>query len=79
MAEFILYGTAGCHLCEDAERVLAAAGIAHASLDIADDPQLLTRFGLLIPVLQHADSGQQLNWPFAAGAAMEFYQATAGC
>ncbi|WKJ90351.1 glutaredoxin family protein [Methylomonas montana] len=64
MVDFILFGTAGCHLCEEAEALLTAAGIGFDSKDIIDDEQCQQQYGLLIPVLLHQASGQQLNWPF---------------
>jgi hypothetical protein len=32
-------------------------------VDIADSDELFERYGLLIPVLRHAD-GRELRWPF---------------
>ncbi|AMK76849.1 MULTISPECIES: glutaredoxin family protein [Methylomonas] len=64
MAEFILFGTEGCHLCEEAEELLAAAGLDFKSQDIMASEQWQTDYGLLIPVLWHAQSRSQLNWPF---------------
>lgn len=32
--------------------------------DIADNEQLLTRYGTRIPVLQRLDTKQELDWPF---------------
>lgn len=64
MADFILFGTDGCHLCEEAEALLAEAGIGFDSKDIIDDEQWQQQYGLLIPVLLHQASGRQLNWPF---------------
>lgn len=67
-----LYHTPACHLCEEAEALamagLAANGMAADSLtliDIAEDGELLERYGLLIPVLRSEASGQELRWPFA--------------
>ena len=37
MADFILYGTEGCHLCEDAEQLMMATGIAFETRDIIHD------------------------------------------
>jgi hypothetical protein len=66
-----LYHTSGCHLCEEAKALVlasfAARGIEAESLklaDIAEDLELLERFGCLIPVLKSVDSGEELNWPF---------------
>ncbi|MDY0207487.1 MAG: glutaredoxin family protein [Pseudomonas sp.] len=62
-----LFGTLGCHLCEDAEQVLqsfVAQGLVVELLDIIDSPQWLERYALTIPVLRRVDNGQELYWPF---------------
>ncbi len=62
-----LFGTLGCHLCEDAEQVLqpfVAQGLVVEILDIIDSPQWLERYALTIPVLRRVDNGQELRWPF---------------
>lgn len=62
-----LFGTLGCHLCEDAEQVLqpfVAQGLLVELLDIIDSPQWLERYALTIPVLRRVDTGQELKWPF---------------
>lgn len=64
MTDFMLFGTQGCHLCEEAEQILVGEGLEFKTLDIIDDEQWQTLYGLLIPVLQHTGSGKQLNWPF---------------
>lgn len=64
VADFILFGTEGCHLCEEAEALLVAAGLDFMSRDIMDNEQWQLEYGLLIPVLWHAQSQNQLNWPF---------------
>ena len=64
MADLILFGTAGCHLCEDAEELLVEAGIGFERAEIMDRPEWQERYGLKIPVLLHAESGRELNWPF---------------
>ena len=50
-----LIGRPGCHLCEDAERVVAAvcaeAGEEFESLSILDDPLLAGRYAEEIPVV----------------------------
>jgi hypothetical protein len=66
----LLYTTAGCHLCEQAEELLQALCLqlpaTHwQSVDIADDDDLFTRYGWSIPVLRRAD-GAELHWPFNA-------------
>ncbi len=72
MSDYLLYGTEGCHLCEDAEQLLVDAGLAFSKQDIIEDPQLLQNYGLLIPVLFHSASQQQLNWPFDSHALQDF-------
>jgi len=66
----VLYGTLGCHLCEQAALLLGEhlGGEFHAGwlceVDIADDEALLARYALRIPVLRDALSGRELDWPF---------------
>ncbi|MDP1595049.1 MAG: glutaredoxin family protein [Gallionella sp.] len=67
-AVVILYGTACCHLCAEADAVLHSLGIAALHIDIADDDDLLELYGTRIPVLRHADA--ELCWPFDAEAVM---------
>lgn len=53
--EFIIYSRAGCHLCEEMERDLAALlgtrNIPVRVVDVDSDPQLRRRYGLRVPVL----------------------------
>ena len=71
VGRLILYHTACCHLCEEAETLvktsIAALGAGEASLilvDIADDTALQDSYGLSIPVLRDASTGEELRWPF---------------
>ncbi|MDD4914248.1 MAG: glutaredoxin family protein [Methylococcales bacterium] len=73
-AKFILFGTEGCHLCEDAGQVLNEAGINFQHADILSDEVWQEKFGLLIPVLWHIGSGRQLDWPFDSQQAQSFFQ-----
>lgn len=62
-----LFGTLGCHLCDEAEQVLqpfVAQGLIVELLDIIDSADWLERYALTIPVLRREDNGQELNWPF---------------
>jgi glutaredoxin len=49
-----LYSKPGCHLCDDARRVVAEVcaelGEEYAEVDITSDPELVRRFGEEIPV-----------------------------
>ena len=74
----ILYGTAACHLCEQAATLLSsaqsAANIAWTEIDIAEDEALLQRYGILIPVIQREDNGLELRWPFTAADLQDWLQ-----
>lgn len=61
--QLILYGTVGCHLCEDAERVLQALSLTYKTIDIIDDNRLLEKFATSIPVLEGVEE-TYLYWPF---------------
>ncbi len=66
--KLLLYGTRSCHLCEQAEEVLHAAGITAEYTDIAEDQTLLEKYGMRIPVVLRVDNGAELGWPFDAAA-----------
>lgn len=69
LPECQLLGTLGCHLCDYAEAVLmpfVESGLLVELLDIAEEPGLLERYALLIPVLRRTDTGAELHWPFEA-------------
>ena len=57
-----LYTRAGCHLCEEAERVLRAEQAARPFrlelVDIDRDPELVRRYGVRVPVV--ALDGEEL-------------------
>ncbi|MGR8934604.1 MAG: glutaredoxin family protein [Gammaproteobacteria bacterium] len=72
MEQLILFGTLGCHLCEEAERLLAAHKQSFATIDIADYPEWQERYAVKIPVLLDKDSGAELSWPFDAAALQYF-------
>ena len=69
-----LYGTFGCHLCDEAEVLcrLAFPGLELRKIDIIDDPQLMERYGLRIPVLREPASARELGWPFDLAALHPF-------
>lgn len=70
-----LYGTEFCHLCDEAEALLRGLGIAAEYIDIADDDELIERYGVRIPVLRRCDNGAELGWPFDGGAVLRFIDA----
>lgn len=71
-----LFGTLGCHLCEEAEQVLlpwvVERGLVVELVDIADDPAWVDAYGLRIPVLRRNDTGAEIGWPFGPETIMAF-------
>lgn len=65
----VLYATSGCHLCERAaDLIRGAVAVPFGTVEIADDENLLERYGVRIPVLRRLDTGEELGWPFDAVA-----------
>lgn len=68
MIKVYLYGTLGCHLCEDALALLSPflslGQVLLEEVDIADSDELMELYGLSIPVLKRQDSAEELAWPF---------------
>ena len=66
MSQLILYYTEYCHLCDEAEGLMHAAGLREnfEKIEIDDDPELLERYEIYIPVLKRTDNQQELFWPF---------------
>ena len=68
MKELMLFTTAHCHLCEQAEAVLAALKAQHDinwhSIEISNDEQLIDQYGIRIPVIKCINNQTELNWPF---------------
>lgn len=64
--KFNLYGTDGCHLCEDAlalcVQVMPEANIS--VVDIIDDEKLVELYRISIPVLERLEDQKKLFWPF---------------
>jgi len=64
MTTFLLFGTAGCHLCEQAEQLLADFKLSIEAVDIAEQEVWQDRYAVRIPVLYHPASQRELGWPF---------------
>ena len=47
----ILYTRDGCHLCEEAQAVLASCGLIPQEIDIDTDPALAEAYGECVPVV----------------------------
>jgi len=48
----LLYTRIGCHLCDDALQLLRDVGLHPKVVDIDDDPDLVARHGLRVPVIE---------------------------
>ena len=46
----------------------SAVVVTFRSVEIADDEDLLERYGVRIPVLRRLDTGEELDWPFDVAA-----------
>jgi len=77
MGQLILYYQPDCHLCDEAEILLHAAGLAEGYLkvDIETDLELLKSYGIYVPVLKREDSKQELFWPFDHEGLVAFLEA----
>ncbi|MCX7782789.1 MAG: glutaredoxin family protein [Meiothermus sp.] len=49
--DYVLISRKGCHLCEEAEAMLAAQGIAHIVQDVDADENLKKTYTFRVPVL----------------------------
>ena len=67
-AQFQLFHTSGCHLCEEAEAMLLPMaeklGVTVSRVDIAEEDALVEAYGMRIPVVRNVASGRELGWPF---------------
>ena len=78
-----LYGTEHCHLCEQAEALVAPIAAAFGWVleqpDVAEDDALFERYGERVPVLARSDRRAELGWPFDARAAQDYLMAPGDC
>ncbi|MCC6076234.1 glutaredoxin family protein [Pseudomonas sp. GCM10022188] len=75
LPECQLFGTLGCHLCELAEEQLmpfVGLGLQVELVDIAEREEWVAAYGVRIPLLRRADSGDELGWPFDAAQVAAF-------
>lgn len=75
MNQFILYGTLGCHLCDEAEALLLPLLSPECNIeyvDISESDTLVEQYGVLIPVLRHLRDDRELRWPFDSAQAQLF-------
>ena len=50
-ADIVLFTRRGCHLCDEAARVLARHSLTFTSEDIDQDPELQARYNECVPVV----------------------------
>lgn len=75
MTTLSLYSTAGCHLCELAEVLIEPLLDGRFSLEIveiSDSGVLMEQYGVRIPVVKRADTGEEIGWPFDEAAFLDF-------
>jgi len=75
-----LFTTLGCHLCEDAEIILAPMlEQLNYKLEKSESEELVDRYGIRIPVIRLpddetnvSDEDLELNWPFGESQLHQF-------
>ncbi len=72
MSDVILFSTSGCHLCEEAEALLAQLDVKFLIQDIIDDPLLVEKYGIIIPVVFITTNNTELGWPFGLAELKQF-------
>jgi len=69
MPQLLLYGTIGCHLCDEAEQLIREILPLNLLdelriIDIIDNDKLYDHYHLTIPVLTIQPQNIELSWPF---------------
>ncbi|MEN8260704.1 MAG: cation:dicarboxylase symporter family transporter, partial [Pseudomonadota bacterium] len=76
-----LFGTDGCHLCEQAGGLAVAVQVRMPGIfeiygvDIAGNERLTQDYGVRIPVIRDAATGAELDWPFDEATLESFLKA----
>lgn len=72
----LLYTTAGCHLCEQAEAILEPLAsinqLTWKAVDIATSEALVEAYGLRIPVIKVEGAVDDIGWPFDEPALLDY-------
>lgn len=79
MKTLVLYGTLGCHLCEQALAMIAPLVINEYNLvevDISDSDELMARYDIRIPVVVMQESEAEIGWPFDTNRFLSFLQSS---
>jgi Glutaredoxin-like domain (DUF836) len=77
MTRLLLFGTSGCHLCEQAEQIIndclpKDCDLMIETIDIAEQEHWQEQYALCIPVLYHPETKKDLGWPFDQMNVKEF-------
>ena len=77
MIRLLLFGTSGCHLCEQAELIIKSClannkELTIETIDIAEQEQWQEQYAIRIPVLYHLETKKDLGWPFNQAQVKEF-------
>ncbi|MFZ3086619.1 MAG: glutaredoxin family protein [Methylotenera sp.] len=79
MVQLALYSTTHCHLCEQAEALLISLTIQYditwIPIEIADDNNLIEKYGIRIPVIKRIDNYTEIDWPFNKEEIIDFITA----
>ncbi len=73
--KLLVYSRPECHLCDLAAAELKAAGLLQfvKGVNIEDDPELLKRYELRIPVVHDPVKQIEIGWPFTAESLLEHF------
>lgn len=70
----LLYIRPGCHLCDEAFRLLLHSRVSVTRVNIDRDIELKKQYGWLIPVLYDPRTDRELLWPFAYEDIVKFIE-----
>jgi hypothetical protein len=73
----LLFGTSGCHLCEQAREIIQDCLSDRydkwiETIDIAEFEQWQAQYAIRIPVLYDPETQKELGWPFDQTQVKEF-------
>lgn len=76
-----LYTTLGCHLCNEAETMIAnilfkqkIADVELVSVEISESETLVEDYGVRIPVIRFQHTENELAWPFTEAELGKFLE-----
>ena len=84
MIHLLLLGTAGCHLCEQAEELINMClqnipELTIETIDIAELEHWQERYSTRIPVIHHPKTKEDLCWPFNQTQIVQFVNELRNC